>query len=92
MSYLSQFKPRSMRNAGAYSASTIYFRNDVVTYNGNVYTCTVDGTENVLPTNASNWSGTVVLPTLTVANTGTGTNAANLTISLTGNTLTLNHG
>jgi hypothetical protein len=40
---------------GEYSPTTTYYRNNFVTYQGQTYICTVDGTINIPPTNTSNW-------------------------------------
>lgn len=90
MSNLTQFKSVGLSNRGAYSAGVTYYIDDVVTYGGASYACTVNGTAGVTPTTTANWGVLVSAPTLAVATTGSGTNPANFTLSVSGNTVTLN--
>ncbi|AJA41367.1 tail fiber protein [Geobacillus virus E3] len=40
---------------GEYNSTITYYKNNFVTYQGQTYICTVDGTINIPPTNTSNW-------------------------------------
>lgn len=76
---------------GAYSAGTTYYVGDVVTYtDGIVYVCKVHGTVGTAPTVTANWGVLANTTTAAVAVTGTGTNPASFTLTLVGNTVTLN--
>ncbi|MEI7954411.1 MAG: hypothetical protein WCJ66_04510 [Verrucomicrobiota bacterium] len=89
MSNLRQFKSVGLANRGVYSAAVIYYIDDVVTYSGTTYVCTVNGTTNIVPTNTSYWSVLTAPGPVAVANAGTGTNPATFTLSASGNTVTL---
>lgn len=90
MAYLSSYKRTGLINLGAYSATTRYYIDNIVTYNDITYVCIVNNTYNVVPTNTSNWAVLAKPPTLSVSTVGTGTNPASYTLSVSGNTITLN--
>lgn len=92
MSNYEDFFEKSISNKGAYSGSTIYMKNDVVTYNNIVYICTVNKTTANLPTDTSKWEVLVSPITPSVQTIGTGTNPANFTLSVSGSTVILNKG
>lgn len=90
MTVLTQFARVGLSNKGAYSASVTYYVDDVVTYTGLTYVCTVAGTYGVAPTTNANWTVLVAAPALAVSTTGTGTNPASFTLTVSGNTVSLN--
>ena len=91
MSFLSQFRMRPLNNQGVYSATTSYTVNDVVTFQNLTYCCRVPVSLGVAPTNTTNWGVISSAPTLTGITTGSGTNAAAITLTVSGNVITLNH-
>lgn len=89
---LSDIVSSGMRYVGDYDNNIIYRKSDVVAYQSKSYVCKVNSSQGVLPTNITNWGILADSATVSVNNTGSGTDPANFVLQVSGNTITLYKG